>query len=148
LLGDKGVADHGGGGIAHFIERLGEADTAFAFGGIFEFASAAATGMDLGFDDINRAGEFFRGLDSFFGGPGYMALKDRNAVGFEQFLALILMYVHGLAYLFIKGVCRGVLDFGFSLAALLLQSFAPGKAGWCKAQWRDLQVKWVNRVGF
>jgi hypothetical protein len=64
--------------------------------------------MDLGFHDIDRAGELFGGRDGLLRCPGDMALEDRDAIGFEQLLALIFVNVHELtAYLCVKRV-KGV----------------------------------------
>ena len=119
----------------HLVEGFGQADAAFAFRRVLELAGAAATGMDLGFYDINRPGELFSGFNRFLGGPGDIAVQYRNAIGLEQFLALVFMYVHvESAYLF--------LELKWRRRGVLLQSFRDrARTDVTRLRKRQLHVK-------
>ena len=58
---------------------------------------AAAARVDLRLDDDDRRRELLRVLDGLLGAERRIALRDVDAVGFEDGLALVLMNIHFLA---------------------------------------------------
>jgi hypothetical protein len=75
LMGDQHPAEHLLGMLADFLDRLGEAHTALAVGAeALETALAAAAGVDLALDHIERAGQPLGGAGGFVGGHGREAL--------------------------------------------------------------------------
>src|SRR5207248_1603404 len=62
LLGDQHLAEHLAGRRGDRVERLDDAHAALARGIALEVAGPAAAGMDLGFDDPDRAAEAFGDL--------------------------------------------------------------------------------------
>ena len=94
---DERVAEHIGGGGAHFLDALGQAHAALGVGRQFlELALAAAAGVDLRLDDIKRPGQLLRRLARLVDGHRGIAGRDGDAELREQFLGLIFMDVHGM----------------------------------------------------
>ena len=103
LLGDQRVAEHLLGVGAHLGHRLRQPDAALGVGAeLLEPALAAAAGMDLALDHIERAGQLL--------GRGFRlvarerdALGDRQAELLEQRLGLIFVDVHARAGSYLLG---------------------------------------------
>jgi len=82
-----------------FLGRLGQADTALGVRAEFlELALATAARMDLRLDDVERSGELGRCLDGLLDGHRGEAGGDGHAELGEQFLGLIFVDVHALAF--------------------------------------------------
>ena len=93
---DQGLAQHLGGMLAHFVDRMGEANPALGVRPeLLELALAAAAGVDLRLDHPQRPGKLLRGLDRFLDAHCGMARGHRNAEFREQLFGLIFVDVHG-----------------------------------------------------
>src|SRR5690606_1165180 len=77
--------EHALGVLAHLVEGAGELDAA---------GLAAATGMDLGLDHPEVAGNGLGRIDRFFGRAGDAPGGHRDAVIGEQLLGLVFVEVH------------------------------------------------------
>jgi len=92
----QGVAQHVLCVSFDFLKALGQADAALGIGAEFlERALAATTRVDLALHHIERSGKLLGRFDGFGNGHGGDALGNGNAELGEQFLALILVNVHG-----------------------------------------------------
>ena len=95
LDGDEGVAEHLLDEGLHLLHGLGEAHAAlFASGGFLELALAAATRVNLGFDDPQRAAKLVGGGFRLGHVENRHALGDGHAELLQDRLCLILMNVH------------------------------------------------------
>ena len=99
LLGDEGLAQHLGGIGDDVGDGFDDADAALGIGAEFlEPALAAATGVDLRFDHVDRAGEGFCGGFRLVRLEDGDALADGEAVFAENGFGLVLVDVHVLAF--------------------------------------------------
>ncbi len=63
-------------------------------GVVFDRAFAAAAGVDLGFDDGERAAELLERGGGFVGGGGHDALRHGDAGFAQQLLGLVFVNLH------------------------------------------------------
>jgi hypothetical protein len=97
LRRDERVAEHVLGMGNDFLDRLREAHAALGVGAEFlELALAAATGVDLALDDVERAGKRLRGSFGFVDLEDGNALGDRSAKALQKSLGLIFVNIHGI----------------------------------------------------
>ena len=87
LLGDKLLAEEGGGEFLHL--GLGPAE-------FHPARRAAAAGMDLRLDDPGIAAQFAGAIACLFGAVGQAAARDGHAEAGEDFLGLIFVNVHSV----------------------------------------------------
>src|SRR5690606_16501078 len=85
LVGLHLRAEHALGVLAHLVEAAGELDAA---------GLAAATGVDLGLDHPEVAGNGLGGVDRLFGRARNAPRRHRDAVVGEQLLGLVFVEVH------------------------------------------------------
>ena len=89
------VAEHVGRRGADLFLVPCEPDAALGIGAeLDELALAAAAGVDLRFDDIERPGQLLRRLDGFLDGQRREPGGDGDTEFGEQFLRLVFMDVH------------------------------------------------------
>ena len=91
LMGDQGHAQDFVGIGPHFIQALGNLDTA---------ALAPPTGVDLRLDHINGSGQFFGRLDGFVNGKNGVALRYRRTKTAEHGFGLVFMNIHGASRIY------------------------------------------------
>ena len=92
LVGDEGLAEHGGGEFADAIDGSGHMDTALEAAG--ESAFSAAARVDLGFDHELSGAEVSGDVGGFIGGMGDRAAGGGDAEFFEEFAGLVFVNVH------------------------------------------------------
>ena len=98
LGGDQGVAQHLFRMLDRLLDREGQADAALGISGQFlELALAAAAGVDLGFNDIQGAGQLPRSRLGLVGRGDGDAFGDRCAKALQDLFGLIFVDVHGEA---------------------------------------------------
>ncbi len=94
---DQRVAEHVLGVRHDFLDRLREANAALGVGAEFlELALAAAAGMDLALDHVERTRKLLCSSFRFLDLENGHALRDRCAVALQKSLGLIFMNVHGI----------------------------------------------------
>jgi hypothetical protein len=77
------------------LDRLGQPHAALGVGRqLLELALAAAAGVDLALDHVERAGKRLRRFLRLVGGEDGDAVGDRSAVALQELLGLIFMNVH------------------------------------------------------
>ena len=80
----------------HFLDALGQPHAALGIGAeLLELALAAAAGVDLRLDHIERSGQRLGGGHRFLDSQGGDALGNGDAELGEEFLGLVFMDVHG-----------------------------------------------------
>ncbi|MNL32523.1 hypothetical protein D3C87_1543810 [compost metagenome] len=95
LLGHQRIAEHFAGIGDDVFDRLGEAHAALGIGPKFlELALAAAAGMDLALDHIERAGQRLGSGLRFVSRENGNALGNRRAIFLQQRLGLVFMDIH------------------------------------------------------
>ena len=94
LIGDQHMAQHFAGAFTDLIKGFDDPHTALAVRVVLKLSGAAATGVNLRFDDIYRATQFFRLGGGFVDRKGDTAIGYRDAVIAEQLLGLIFMNIH------------------------------------------------------
>ena len=84
--------------LDRLLDREGQADAALGISGQFlELALAAAAGVDLGFNDIQGAGQLPRSRLGLVGRGDGDAFGDRCAKALQDLFGLIFVDVHGEA---------------------------------------------------
>ena len=87
LVRDQRGAEQARGLLLHIVDGLDHLDAA---------GLAAATGVDLGLHDPDRAAELFGGLDGLLDAERRQALGDRHAERAQNLLGLIFVDIHAV----------------------------------------------------
>ena len=103
------VAEHVVRRRAHLVGGLGQPHAALGVRTeLLKLALAAAAGVDLRLDDVERAGELARRRDRLVDAHRGVAGGDGDAERRQQFLGLVFVNVHGAAAAFRKQGMAGL----------------------------------------